>query len=113
LDWVNITSVGVASGGKGEIPVRRAARHLKVDEPVLDAVARHQLAVDRQKLVVGHGACHVQLAQRPLQPRRMAREIDELAAQHARHLVDAVGEQEAPVEDADLGLFLGQYSPLT
>ena len=36
----------------------------------------------------------------------VAGEVDEPAVEHARHLVDAVGEQEAAVEDADLRLLL-------
>ena len=30
--------------------------------------------------------------------------IDELAADHRRHLIDAVGKQEAAIEDRDLAL---------
>jgi len=35
-------------------------------------------------------------------------EVDQLAVQHAGDLVDAIGHQEGPVENRDLGLALGQ-----
>ena len=94
---------------EGKIAVAgRAARDLKIDQPFIHAVGRHQLAVDRQQLVIRHRRGHVQFCQRPGQAFAMAGKVDELAAQHACHLINAIGHKEAAVEDADLGVFLGQ-----
>jgi hypothetical protein len=95
-------------GRIGEIAIRRPARDLQVDQPVLDPVPCHELTMDVQQLLHRHRAGHLQLPQRPLQPRRVPVEIDQLAAKDARHLVDPVREQEAAIEDGHLRLFLGQ-----
>ena len=76
--------------------------------PSLELVARQQLAVDRLQLGVVDRRRHVELTERAMQPREVAREVDQLAVEHRRHLVDAVGEQEAAVEHADLRLLLRQ-----
>jgi hypothetical protein len=44
------------------------------------------------------------LADRALQPRQMRGVVDQLAVEHGRHFVDAVGEQKAAVQYRDLGL---------
>ena len=53
-------------------------------------------------VVSGSASCD--LADRTLQPRQMRGVVDQLAVQHGGHFVDAVGKQEAAVEDRDLGL---------
>src|SRR5690606_31754378 len=79
---------------------------------LVDAVLRHQLAVDRQKLVLGDRAGHVQLAQTALQPGEMAVEVQELAAEDGGHLIDAIGHEKAPVEDRDGGFGFGKILPV-
>ena len=44
------------------------------------------------------------LADRALQPRQMRGVVDQLAVEYGGDLIDAVGKQEAAVEDRDLGL---------
>ena len=44
------------------------------------------------------------LADRALQPRQMRGIVDQLAVEHGGDLIDAVGKQEAAVEDRDLRL---------
>ena len=50
------------------------------------------------------GSASADLADRALQPRQMRGVVDQFAVQHGGHFVDAVGKQEAAVEDRDLGL---------
>jgi hypothetical protein len=50
---------------------RAAAADLQVDHPVLEPVARHQLAVDRQPFLVRQRVADLERVERALQPRQV------------------------------------------
>ena len=90
----------------GKVAVGSAARDLDIDHPLVDRVPRDELPVHRLDARVVERRRHPELAERAMQPREVPGEVDEPPAEHARHLVDRVGEQEPAVEDADLRLLL-------
>ena len=91
----------------GEVAVRRAARHLEVDHPLGRARSgrRARGGSPRSRRRVAGAGISSSSSER-WSRREVAGEVDELALEHARHLVDPVGEEEAAVEDADLRLLL-------
>src|SRR5690606_15281891 len=87
-----------------EIAVGDAARQLEIDHALIDAIARHDLAMGRKQRVLVERHGHAELAGRAMEPRRMAGIVDQLAVEHAGHFVDTVGHEEAAVEHGDLGV---------
>ena len=95
--------------GKDEIPVAIGpARDLEIDHAILDPVHAHQLAVAIQQVVECSGFLHVQLVQGTLKPHTVTLEVDQLAAKHGCHLIDAIGHQKAAIKDRHLGFGLGK-----
>jgi len=64
--------------------------------------------VDREQGVAPDGRGHREFTKRALEPPGVPVEVDELAAEDAGDLIDAVGEQKTAVEDRDAGLGFGQ-----
>lgn len=103
-----MTSVGGQAGGDQEVPVGAAPRHPEVEQALVEPVARDDLAVEIEQPRVGVGVRDSELGQRAREARPMGRKVDQTAAHHGRDLIDGIGEQEAPIEDRDPGLGLGQ-----
>ena len=59
-------------------------------------------------LGIGNRVGHVQLGKGPVQTGGMTVKVDQLAVQHAGHLIDAIGHQESPVKDRHFGLIFRQ-----
>ena len=84
----------------GEVPVRRAPRHLEVDHPLgrrpfRATSSRWTASISASVAGAGMSSSPSERCSR----REVAGEVDELPLEHARHLVDPVGEEEAAVED--------------
>ncbi|MGY3440426.1 hypothetical protein ACVW17_000427 [Bradyrhizobium sp. USDA 4473] len=81
-----------------------AAGYLEIDHAVDEVVALDQLLLDLLDPLQRLRQRQLDLADRTFQPRQMRGVVDQLALEHRRHLIDAVGEQETAVEHRDLGL---------
>ncbi|MGY4340711.1 hypothetical protein ACVWW3_005617 [Bradyrhizobium sp. LM2.9] len=91
--------------GEGEVAALVGpTRDLEIDEAVLDLVARDQFLLDLGDALDRLGQLQLDLADRALQPRQMRGVVDQLAVEHRRDLVDAVGEQETAIEDRDFSV---------
>ena len=91
--------------GKREVaPGIGAARHFQIDHAVDEIVALDQFVLDFLDARDRLRQRQLDLADRTLQPRQMRGVVDQLAVEHGGDFVDAVGKQEAAVEDRDLGL---------
>ncbi|MET4835108.1 hypothetical protein ABIF44_004515 [Bradyrhizobium japonicum] len=91
--------------GKGEVAALvGAARDLEIDEAILDLVARDQLLLELGDALDCLRQLQLDLADRALQAGQVRSVVDQLAVEHGRNLVDAVGEQEAAIKHRDLGV---------
>ena len=79
--------------------VARAARDLKIHEPLDGIVHFDQLHHRDKQLVARHRPRHVQLAKRPSEPVHMIFVIDDLGIEDAEALIDGISEQQAAVEN--------------
>ena len=78
---------------------RRAARDLQIDEAVADPVAGDDLAQDAPQRLLADRRGDAQRRQRRLQPREMARLVDQRAVAHQADFIDAVAEDEGAIQD--------------
>jgi hypothetical protein len=81
-----------------------AARHFQIDHAVDEIVARDEFLLDLLDARGGFRQRQLDLADRAFQPRQMRGIVDQLAVQHGGDLIDAVGKQEAAIENRDLRL---------
>ena len=74
-----------------------AAGDLQVDDPVPHPITPHRLAQHGEKRLAAHGRSDRQLAEAALEPNGVTFGVGESPAEDRPHLVDAVGELEAPI----------------
>src|SRR5581483_10231238 len=84
-------------GREQEVARPRPARHLQVDEAVIDAVAPDRLAHDPRPGARRHGLRNAELGERAGEALHMPRLVDQSAVPHLAHLVDGIAELEAAI----------------
>src|SRR5690606_4898115 len=89
---------------KHMIARRHATRHLHIDEAVSHAIAARYLAHDQFQSRAAQRPADTQLPQGSVESVEMPRHIDDEAARHLAHLIDAIGELVPPVLDMYGGL---------
>src|SRR5207249_3741171 len=78
-------------------------RHLQIDHAADEVVARDQFLLDLLNPRSRFRQLQLNLADRALQPRQMRGVVDQLAVEHGRDFVNAIGKQKAAVQDRDPG----------
>ena len=68
--------------------------------------------MDGEELVVIERFLHVEFAQGAVEAAHVTRVVHQLAVHHAGHLVNAVGEEQAAVENRDLGVVFRTVPPV-
>jgi len=91
-------------GREGEVALGHAARHLPVDELVVGRAGSDQTLDQRAPAGAVERVGQADLARAALEAAEVAVEAERPAVVHRHHLVDAVAEDEAAVEDRDLRL---------
>ena len=79
----------------------------------LTSCCAHEFLLDFLDARQGFRQCQLYLADRTLQPRQIRSIVDQFAVEHRGDFVNAVGKQEAAVEDRNLGVRQGTNEPLT
>ena len=100
LLWIAI--FGLARSGR--VAFEGGERELVLEVDVGDD--RHRRLLD--DLGQGDRAFEPKLAQRAFEPGEMRLVVDETSVDHGRDLIDAIGEEEAPVENRDAGVGEGR-----
>ena len=86
------------------IAARDAARHLHIDDAVLDPVARDHFVQDDVQRRQRHRQLDAQFAERAHQALHVPALVDQAPAPHLADFIDAVGKLIAAVLDMDRGV---------